>query len=68
MKKIDGCSTQDTISTLLFNHDERSSTPQSDEATESHRYEGEVPIPEGPGDIPAVVETSENALGSRVQV
>jgi hypothetical protein len=67
MKKIDDCSTQAAISTLVFDHDERSGSSVSDTDEESHRGEGEGSIQEKSG-VVAVFETSGKAMRERVGV
>ncbi|TEB21695.1 hypothetical protein FA13DRAFT_1819370 [Coprinellus micaceus] len=65
MKKVDDRSTQAVISTLVFDHDERTGSSLSDTDEESHRDEGEVPIQEKEG-IVAAFETSGKAMRERV--
>lgn len=71
LKKVDDRSTQAAISTLVFNRDERASSEllrdAADDLVGPHRDEEGGVFQEGKGMV-AIVETSEKAMGKRVEV
>ncbi|TEB20094.1 hypothetical protein FA13DRAFT_1801396 [Coprinellus micaceus] len=67
MKKVDDQSTQAVISTLVFDHDERSGSSVSETADEPRRGEVEAPVREKEGVVTGF-ETSGKAMRERAGV